>query len=131
MRSHVVTVSANAWRMESSGIEKSVQWMVSNLSSKFLNMLHYAALLTISIKESIFIHFIKRHLVCRKLEYLLREIVFCNQCCSGINQPLQELCRKTLDIIKTDVDHTDWRSQFDDDGWDNYFDEGHEQRDEW
>jgi hypothetical protein len=69
--------------------------------------------------------------VCRKLEYLLREIVFCKQCCSGINQPLQELCRKTLDIIKTDVDHTDWRSQFDDDGWDNYFDEGHEQRDEW
>ena len=98
---------------------------------QIFNMLHYAVLLTISIKESIFIHFIKRHLVCRKLEYLLREIVFCNQCCSGINQPLQELCRKTLDIIKTDVDHTDWRSQFDDDGWDNYFNEGHEQRDEW
>ena len=130
MRSHVVTVSANAWRMESSSIKKSVQWMVPNLSSKFLNMLHYAVLLTISIKESIFIHFIKRHLVCRKLEYLLREIVFCNQCCTGgINQPLQELCRKTLDIIKKDVDHMNWRSQSDDD--DLYYWTGHEQRDEW
>jgi len=53
MRSHVVIVSANAWRMESSSIKKSVQWMVPNLSSKFLNMLHYAVLLTISIKGCI------------------------------------------------------------------------------
>jgi len=58
--------------------------------------------------------------------------VSCNQCCTGgINQPLQELCRKTLDIIKKDVDVYNWRSQLDDDGWDSYFDEGHEQRDEW
>jgi hypothetical protein len=78
-----------------------------------------------------FIHFIKRHLVARKLEYLLREIVFCEQCSKEINEPLQELCRKTLDDIKTDVDYIDWRSKIDEDGWDNYFNEGHEQRDEW
>ena len=53
MRSHMVISCANAWRMESSSIEKSVQWMVLNLSSKFLNMLHYAVLLTISIKGCI------------------------------------------------------------------------------
>jgi len=95
-------------------------------------MTHSWQISLITNKEYVFIHFIKRHLACRKLEYLLREIVFCNQCCTGgINLPLQELCRKTLDNIKKDVDHMDWRSQFDDDGWDNDFFEGHEQRDEW
>ena len=48
-----------------------------------------------------------------------------------MNQPLIDLCQKTLDGIKTDVYSAGWRSKLDKDGWDTYFTEGHEQRSEY
>ena len=65
------------------------------------------------------------------MEYLLREIVECKQCTSNMNQPLIDLCQKTLDGVKTDVETYGWRSKLDKDGWDTYFTEGHEQRSEY
>ena len=42
---------------------------------------------------------------------MLREIVFCEYCATSINNPLLELCQKTLNDIKKDVDIYNWRNQ--------------------